>query len=68
MDSDFPRQDLRVHFVPGQLINTVDVEIIDDEEAEYSESFGVTLSDPEAGIVASPTNVGRITIFDDDCE
>ena len=65
-DVDYVGEKLRIEFPIDASVATVLVPIIDDIETEPTETFGMVLSNPEAGYIAdqATTTVG---IIDDEC-
>ena len=63
---DYAGEKLRIEFPIDASVATVLVPIIDDIETEPTETFGMVLSNPEAGYIAdqATTTVG---IIDDEC-
>lgn len=52
-------------FAPGDVVKSFTVETIDDDDAEFSEIFGVSLSNPTNGILWVPKSAVMIIIDND---
>ena len=51
-------------FAEGELVKTVTVPILYDEQLEPDRQFKLTLSNPTGGVLLGPTNTATITILD----
>ena len=51
-------------FAQGELVQTVTIPILYDEQLEPDRQFKLTLSNPTGGVLLGPTNTATITILD----
>ena len=65
-DVDYVGDGLRIEFPIDASVATVLVPIIDDIETEPTETFGMILSNPEAGYIADQATA-TVGIIDDEC-
>lgn len=63
---DYTAESGQVTFAPGEVAKTISITTIQDMAQENDETFTVTLSSPEHGVIGVPTGTG--TILNDDAD
>lgn len=67
-DVDYTAATDTVNFADGQTTRTFDVVILDDSDFEGSETFSITLSNPQGGAVLGAQDETQVTITDNEID